>query len=72
MIVDLPYIPMTISNGCQTVHLDDQNTKKLSSNLTHLGYVKSNGFHDILNYNSKEWNVPTEILISQQQLILEC
>ena len=40
-------------------------------NLTHLGYVKLNGFHDNLSNSSKEWNVPTEILISQQQLTQE-
>ena len=40
-------------------------------NLTLLGYVKLNGFSDNLLNNSKEWNVPTEILISKQQLAQE-
>ena len=45
-IVDLPYTPMTISTGCQIVHLDLKMQKYCPQNLTHLGYVKLNGFHD--------------------------
>ena len=69
MMVYLPNTPMAISSGCQIVHLDHQNAKVLSSQYAYLGYVKLNGFHDNLLNNSKEWNVPTKILISQQQLI---
>ena len=42
VIVDLSYIPMSISTGCQIVHL------YCPQNLTHLDYVKLNGFHDFL------------------------
>ena len=49
VIVDLPYTHMQIYNGCHIIHLDHQNTKKYCpQNLTHLGYVKLNGFHDNL------------------------
>ena len=30
-LIDLPYTPMTISAGCQNVHLDHQNAEVLSS-----------------------------------------
>ena len=45
--------------------------KYCPQNLTRLSYVKLNGFHDNLKNNSYEWNVPTEILIYQQQLTQE-
>ena len=48
VIVDLPYTPMTISTGCQIVHLDQRNAKVLSSKLNPFGFVKLNGFHDNL------------------------
>ena len=37
VVVDLPYTPMTISTGCQIVHLDHQNAKVLSSQLNPFG-----------------------------------
>ena len=71
VIVDLPDTSMTISNGCHIGDLDHQNEIYCPQNVTLLRYVKLNGFHDNLYNNSKEWNVPTEILISQQQHIQE-
>ena len=39
VIVVLPYTPMTISTGCQIVHLDHQNAKALSSKLNPFGLL---------------------------------
>ena len=45
--------------------------KYCPQNLIHLGYVKLNGFHDNLYFNSKYRMFLQEIIISHQQLILE-
>ena len=44
VIVDLPYTPMTISTGCQIVHLDHQNTKVLSSKFNLFGLCEIEWF----------------------------
>ena len=48
LIVDLPFTHMTISTGCQSVHFNHKMQKYCPQNLTHLNYVKLNGFHDNL------------------------
>ena len=37
VMVDLPYTPMAISNGCQIVQLDHQNAKILPSQFNPFG-----------------------------------
>ena len=74
MIEDLPFTSMIISNGSQIVHCDHGNAKsiRLKKQQKHLVYMKLHGLHHgNLCYKYKEYGVPTKILISQQQLILE-
>ena len=71
VIVDLPYTPMTISTGCHIVHLDHQNAKVLSSKFNPFLLCEIEWFLLQPIKNSKEWNVSTEILVSQQQLTQE-
>ena len=46
-----------------------KNVLKIQLNWVNVSFLKLNGFHDNLSNNSKECNVPKEILISQQQLL---
>ena len=44
VIVDIPNIPLTISYGCQIVHLAHQNVKILSSKFNPLGLCEIEWF----------------------------
>ena len=65
--------PRNISYSCQMVQLGHYKAKKyyVPQKRIHFCYVKLHGFHGNTLHDIKEWVVPTKLLISQQQLILE-